>query len=1011
MPTSAPSITPRRWSLWLLGPALLAILAVGLAIFHYFTGAQYTLPLQPVTQLRPLPLTLDTVRVGLAGLPVRANAYLLTQTHDVAGPFVRPTAAMAFLLVLAGSLVYFLATITALRRPAFVAGMALVFFLLMSLSPDLLGVFDAQRQYFLVLALVALGLPAYAFHAFWPNATRWQRVLVFAILVAGLGTLLFLRSVYAPDVTALQLTSYATRGGAVAVALVIVWLGFENVHGLLWLGTLAAQPRYRLGRLPLLALSVLYLTLLFLYYWHNGEVVLTPTLRLDPLLFLLPAALVGWLGLRRRAATYHEWLPYATGAAPLYLALLAVAAATLGYALATLNDPLLEAARQFTALAFLGFGGSFVLYLLFNFGPLLKQRLPVYRVVYQPRRLPFYVVYIMGIGLLLITGLRTQFFILDQEEAGFFNNLGDVTRLQSEQQPEVTPIALLAERYYAESDVLDRFNHKASWGRAALYRFRLQRQNEINALRRALSRAPSPRLSLRLAALYNEPADFFDRQQALRDGLHAAPTNAALASDMAQLYSRSTLTDSVDYYLRQAEGAAPANEAIRTNRLAFLIQQQDLAAAQEWAAGHVATDEQPALQSNELLLARLTNQPAPAKTISDAAGPLSIPTFARLYHLALARITARDTSLLPTLRQLRRNPVDSAYHEQLTFLVALTQHYGGRLAAAQTTLQPLTLGTNASAAYYQNLLGTWLLQQQLYTRAESLFTSALVHGYPEAKVGRAYAFALNGEPDWARTALPSPDSIDYPGRLLRQVLTLAYPTDYATAPDSVKAQFLVVQGSALPPAQWLSAAAALPAPVRSTALLAQLPRALRAGQLPAARQVVEQFAPPLATSTSTASGWNVMRGALYLAEQRWAELKTLVATGYFAPVDQPKRLTYQALLAARTQPATADKQFSTLLREVPFEENAVLAAADFYASRHQYQPAYDALVRGLEYTPNSLRLLRAYVLATVPLGLTAYATDPLNQLRTLLSPPEYATFLAQYEARRAAQTAATESWN
>ncbi|MBC6610730.1 hypothetical protein H8B15_07335 [Hymenobacter sp. BT507] len=1011
MPTSAPSVPPHRWSLWLLGPALLATLAVGLALFHYFTGAQYTLPLQPVTQLKPLPLTLDTVRVGLAGLPVQANAYLLTQTHDVAGPFVRPTAAIAFLAVLAGSLVYFLAAITALSRPAFVAGMALVFFLLMSLSPDLLGVFDAQRQYFLVLALVALGLPAYAFHAFWPHVPRWQRLAAFMVLVVGLSALLFVRSAYPTDITALQLATYATRGGAVAVALVVLWLGFENVHGLLWVGTMSEQPRYRLGRLPLLALSIIYLSLLFLYYWRNGTVQLSASLRLDPLVFLLPAALVGWLGLRRRAPTYNEWLPYATGMAPLYLTLLAVAAATLGYALATLNDPLLEAARQFTALAFLGCGGGFLLYLIFNFGPLIKQRLPVYRVVYQPRRLPFYVVYIMGLGLLLITGLRTHFFVLDQVEAGFYNNLGDVTRLQSEQQPEVTPIALLAERYYAESDVLDRFNHKASWGRAALYRFRFQRQNEINALRRALSRAPSPRLSLRLAALYNEPADFFDRQQVLRDGLHATPNNALLASDMAQLYSRSTLADSVDYYLDRAEANAPANEAIRTNRLAFLIQQQDLDAAQQWSADHAATNEQPALQSNELLLARLVGRPAPAVPQTEAGGGLSLPTFARLYHLALAHVTARDTSLLPTLRQLRQQPIDSAYHEQLTFLLALTQHYGGRLAAAQTTLQPLTLGTNASAAYYQNLMGIWLLQQQLYTRAEQLFTSALVNGYPDARVGRAYAFVLNGESDWARTALPPTDSIDYAGRLLRQVLTLSYPTGYATAPDSVKAQFLAVQGNTLPPDQWLPAAVALPASVRPEALLAQVPRAIEARQLAAARQVTEQFAPPSATKTRIASRWNVVRGALCLAEQRWSDLQKLVTTGYFTATDQPKYLTYQALLAAHTQPATAGKQFSALLREAPFEPEAVLAAADFYTNRKQYQQAYDALVRGLEYAPNSTPLLRAYVLATIPVGLTTYATDPLNQLRALLSPPEYATFLAQYEARRSALTAATESWN
>ena len=1009
-PTSAaPASLP-----WLAPLLALAGLAVALAVFHYFTGPDYALPLTAVTQLKPLPVALDSVRVGLAALPVRANVYLLTQTHDLGGPFVRPDAAAALLAVLAGALVYYLAAITRLARAPFVVGMALVIFLLMSLNTDQLGIFgEGQRQYFLILLLIALGLPAYGFHAFWPAVPLGRRLLAFALLVAGLSALLFARSLLSAQATALHLVSYSVLSGAVVVGLVVLWVGFENIYGLLWLNTRAETPGGRFGVLPFVVASSLYLSLLGLYYWNDGQVPLLFNVRLDPLVLLLPAVVVGWLGLRRRAASYGAAVPYGT-AAYVYLALVALGAAVLGYALATVNNPLLDAARQFTALALLTCGAAFLLYVLVNFAPLIRRRLRVYLVAYQPRRLPLYTVYILGIGAIIAVEVRNQLFVLDQVQAGYYNELGDLTRLQSEEQPAVEALAFLAERYYAESDVLDRFNHKASLGRAALYHFRLQRQNELNALNRALSRAPSARISLRLAALYSEPKDFFDRQQALRDGLRHDPTSAPLASDMAQLYMRSTLADSVAYYLDRAATAAPGNAAVQTNTLAFLLLQQDWPAAQQWAAAHPAPAQQPARQSNELLLARLTGQPAPTVALPDTAAALTLPTFARLYHGALARATAHDTSLLPTLRHLSQRPANADYREQLTFLRALTLHDAGRLVAARTALRPLTIGTTPGAAYYQNLLGLWQLTQRQYPAAAATFAGAAQYGYPEAAVGRAYALALNNQPDSARAAVAAVPAavLPSPTTLLRQTLALTYPAAFATASDTLQAQFLVVPGSLLPPAQQLALAAVIAAPApRQAALLATAPRALAAGQLAAVATAVQQAAPAPATATPAGSAWNAVRGQLYLANKQWDDVRTLLQTAYFAPADQPQRLLLSALLAAHAAPAAAGAQFAALLREAPFDAPGVLAAAAYHTQRQDYPAAYDALLRGLDDNPASVELLKAYALATIPVGLAQYAAAPLQQLQALLSPAEYSIFHAQYEARRAALSAETAAWN
>ncbi|WP_139919998.1 lipopolysaccharide assembly protein LapB [Hymenobacter sp. DG01] len=1017
MPAASSTVSPRprQWHGPLLLLALCAVLAVAAAGWHYFTAEDAVLPVQPVAQLTPVPTTVATVRIGLEALPVQANTYLVTQTYDVAGPFLRSEAAFALVGLLGVALAYFLAVISRLARPAFVAGMALVIFLLMSLNADLLNVFDAGQQYFLVLALAALGLPAYYFHAFHPETSLLKRLLLFGLLVAGLGALLFTQSPAPAEVTALHLSGFFTVSGAVAFALVVVWVAFENVHGLLWLNTQADTPAARFGVLPFVLASGLYLGTLLLYYWNNGEVEIAPGWHLDPLVLLLPAVVIGWLRLRRRATTYQAWVPYHSGMQLLYLALVLLGAAALGYALATANDPLLLAARDFTALALLCVGGAFLLYVLLNFAPLLRQKLPVHRVVYEPRRFPFYAMYGLGLGLLGLVLLRNQFIIANQVKAGYYNNLGDLARLQSELTPDDLSQALLAERYYAESDVLDQHNHKASLGRAALYRFRQQRQNEINILRRALSRRPSERISLRLAALYNEPRDFFDRLNVLRDALKAAPRSARLNGDLAQLYTRSALTDSVKVYQERAEAAAPTDAVLLANRLAYLIRQQQWAAANTLMPQGLSTTDD-ALRSNALLLARFTGQPAGTVALPDTATALTTAGFARLYHDGLNRALRRDTTLLALLPHLAARPENGAYLDQLNFLRAFTQHYGGRPVAAQTTILPLATGSGPATAYYQQLQGLWLLDQHLPAPAALRLAEARQNGSSTAALPAAYALALTNQPDSARrvarqAAVGADLASIPPARRLLAVLDPDFRTFYQQAPDSLQVQYLVVRGDELPATDLIQTARSLSAPaLRTEALLAQLPRAMQAGQLAAARQALTDFAPPV--NAPAASRWNVLRGELYTREKQWLALRQLIAQGRFEGFDQFYRLYFRAALAeADKQPKSAAQLYAQLVREAPFVENGVVAAADFYTRQRNFSAAYNTLLRGIEYNPESVVLLKAYVLAAVPVGLTEYAEAPLAHLGALLSPADYVTFRTEYAARRAAYASSGTPWN
>jgi hypothetical protein len=772
---------PSGWANWLAG---LALLAVGLVVFYYFTGEGAAMPVRLVPHLEPVPLMLEQVPLGVAQLPVQVSGFIVSLTHDLGGPFTQPVAAGGFLGLLALALVGWVAVASTLGRIPFAVSMGPVIFLLMSLNTEDLGLFEGSPRLFLYLALGLLGGVAYALQAFGEQVRLGWRWLIIGALVAGLSGLLFARSALPATETVLQLAAYATSGGVVLVLLVVLWLGVENVRILLWFNTQAEQPGSRFGLGAFALASLLYLGVLLWLVWNDGQMTIFPGLSLDPLVLLLPAALAGGLGLRQRAPAYADVLPYRQGLDQLYPVLLAAAAGAVAYAFATVNTPLLVTVRELTALALLLLGAAFLLYIIINFLPLIRQKLRVYRVVFEPRRLPFYTVYIIGVAGIGLVQLRENWDWLDQVQAGQYNNLGDLARQQSEARPDDLPLALLAERYYAESgDVLDRSNLHAQLGRAALYRFRQQRQSEINALSRALQRGPSEKVSLRLAALNGDKQDLFEALDILRAGLKGNPQSAALAGDLAQRFTQTSLTDSVAYYLDRAEALAPGNYPGRTNQLGFLLQQELLAEATKLTATTQAKADEPALTSNLTLLKLLLRQAAPPVAAPDfaAAASLDEATFARLYHAALAAVQQRKATLLPTLVKLNDQPANAPYYEQLLFLQALTRHAVGQEQAARHTLAPLAAGTSAATAYYQQLFGIWQLQQGQYATAARQFALAAGHGAPTANIGRTYALARAGQLDSARAVaarlLAAPDSALRPvaRALVRQLATGSLP--------------------------------------------------------------------------------------------------------------------------------------------------------------------------------------------------------------------------------------------
>lgn len=965
-----------------------------------------TLPWRATADLTEVPVPLDTLVVGTLRSPIYGTGHVLTQTLVPQGPALPGSATSAWALAgLALVLIGYLTILPGLGWRAFLVGTGGLIFFLSTLNLDLLGLVPGASghgllgQTALVVLLLTLGGAAYALHAFWPRVGPSARLLLFAGLVGALGLLVLTRATLPAAAAAQHLVAYATSAALSVSAVFILLIAYENIRALLWLTGQAADPAQRRGLVAFAVATGLYLlNLLLLYLNTAGWVKLGGTL-LDAGLVLLCSILSGLAGLRLRETEYGRAVPYLL-MAPLYLLLAALTVGTFAWGLVTANDPLIEAFTDWIIITHLVSGLIFTIYVIANFAPLLQRRLRVYRVVFDPRKLPLitvYIVTVLGVG---ATYMRNQGFVFRLARGGYYNGLGDLARATGE--PAV------AERYYDAADIDVPFNLKANLSRATLARETGEHQREEALLRRALRRNPTEKTYALLAALFNGQTDFFPRQTVLRDGLQQFPASPTLNLLMGELYAHTALADSAAFYFARADKGASSlvRGALQTNRLAWELRRGRSREAAALARATRVTDA-PAPQANALLAGLLTGERVLlVGSTALQTDSLTPESFSLAVAQALRQAANRppDTTAAQLLLRWANHPANLVYAADLLETRAMLLGTGGAADRARAAmLERAEAGEGPAAARRYALLGQWALRESQPRQAAVWLTKAANRGHQEAFLDRVLAFALAGQLDSARRALPILYTSGDPGlraraRYLDSVLSA--PPDLLLT-DDARADGVVLRGPSLPAASADALLAGIRQPAaRAVAVAAAADRALSAHDPDRAVRLLN-----LAPDHVPALRWLRAEAALRVGDR--ATTRRLLAGP--TPRDPRAAAWHQyltgALAAAEGQPADAERALASLPSRAPWLTRGILEAAA-WLTRHPPaatpQAAYHALLAGVRYNPESAALWQAYALECAQQGLRDFGTDALDQLATLLTPDALATFRATYEAQLAA---------
>lgn len=967
----------------------LVLLAIGWA-----NGLGNVVHWDVLSELNELPITFHRFSDGLLDYAVDGKAYAVSEQFVASGMQVRPGVATGLLAGIGLSFVLLMSAITRFSRIRYLISMAVLILGLAFFRWEMLDIPGLGSNYLFLLLTFVFGSVSYYFHAFRPDFTVTVRLGSFALLTALIaGSLGVLSPVKFP---ALVIVSYGMPVLLVFSIGFIFFIATEIIAGLVWLTSagrsetpngLPGQRRV-LGMNNFLFISFLYLINLVLIWLKNTKSIDWDVLAISPFVLYFISVTLGVWGFRRMIEQ-QEVFSFRDAGAYLYMGLALLTTLTIGYAFATANDPLVEMFEDVIVYTHLAMGVVFVAYILLNFWPIFQQNLPVYRILYKPKRLElslFRVVGVFGVVVLIASGGAIAF---RQSMAGYFNGLGDLYTATNEPRSANAFYQLALEQEFQ--------NHKSNYAMASLA---LSQNNQTAAaffFQQALLKQPNPQDYAGLSQTYLQTNLFFEAVKTLQRGIRAFPKSGELRNNLGFLYARTSVADSAYYYLKSATAQADQDEVPESNLLAFYARNPNVLSADSSLLSTKKDLTYESYQANALALeliaptaTRQSNKPTWLITEPAKQG-LSVGRFAGLYNYTLAEQNP-DSSVAGSLRRLSENPVNQDFTDDLLLSRAVAEYKRHNQPVAFSLLSQLAENDQRNGPAYRSITGLWLLEQGLYRQAAETFgansdTTSIYY--------RAIAYTKAYEPALAQSSWEVSAKNDSAVSALKQVLY----QERKPQTDLEKAFYAIYRIDDLNRgAYWETMADPSLKTVAGVALINDYLDQMqwRNAQLVLSGLPNTKQVSPVATSLR-----NVAAIRLSAFRRSVGSAETM-AKEFILPQHRAERDYWMGQTYERTRRIDlAQKMYRQALQLAPLNARIATAAAQLTQQKNQTKSAYDIVLTALPFNEDNPDLLKTYVTLCLSLSLPDYAESGLAKLQAATTPADYQAFKTTYQEKLA----------
>ena len=990
----------------------LLFLAVGLLAFGaaWWRGVANVVQWDVLSELIDLPTTIHTVTDGLFDFAVPGKAYAVSEQFVASVMQVHPWMATALLAALSIGFSLVLSAATRLNRVPFLTAMTVFILVLAVCRFETLEVPGLDGQYLFGILAFLFGSLAYYFHAFRIDFSFSARFSAFGLVTAALWTGLgFLSPVALPTLT---VVSYGMPALMLLSVGFIVFIAFEIIAGLVWLTSTNLAPgisnnrgdgisRRTFGMRNFAFLSGLYLVNLLLIWLQNTRTIELNWLTISPFLIFLTSLLLGIWGFRRQVEQQDE-VPFEESGAFLYAGLGLITTATIAYAFATANDPVVEMFEDAIVYSHLALGAAFVLYVVFNFRELYQRGLAVHRVLYKPKKANL--TYFRLAGLLVFGALLggVNLFPVRQAVTGYYNGLGDLYVASGE--------FTSAQAFYQLGVEQEFQNHKSNYSLASLALRNNEPGKAAYFFSQALLKQPSPQAFAALSSTYQQTDLFFEAIKCLQRGLRQFPKNGELQNNLGYLYSRTSIADSAYYYFQSAVRNTSRDEVPEANLLGLYARNPNVLAADSTLAKETDRFNYESYQANALAIRLVTDhdttnlaqpswiadEPPVTDSLLVAEGwpGLSVGRFASLYNFALASPRRSDAPpdsvLTKTLRQRAQQVSNQDFTDDLLLARAMAEYQNHQPANTFTLLSQLAEGSQRTADQYRSILGLLLMDQGLYRKANEVLelnTDSLSTFY------RAVALTKTGDLVMAQSLWETASRNDAGVAGLKQVLYEERP------PKSDLEKAFYVSYRIDDPNRGKFWETIRDANLKTVSGAKLIEEYLATRQPFYAQMILSQMGKPGQLTPFALSLENLSALRITVFRNKLAAADSMSRAAFLPRHQAERQFLMGTVMSQNKQPKRAEIAFAEAARLAPLNAQIVTGTAQFWNKTRQIDRAYSLVVRSLDYNPDQPELWKTYIDLCLDQRLTDYAQDALPQLQGSTSPADYQAFLAGYQQK------------
>ncbi len=939
----------------------------------YFAGGSAVISWVTTTTTLPIKVPAFSFDKGIFDLTLLIDSFILMTRFEGSDLQLSAWPGITLLIIFLLGMSLGLTLVTYLKRFSYILGMVVILLITVNFKTELLRLWGMDYQIGLIVAMV-LWLPvSYYFHAYRTHTGFLPRWGIFLLLFSlWIGILVFGAQVASP---LLFISTYGIAGPVVIAILFIFMVAHE-------LPILFINTATRLGPQAMthyFVISGFYLVFLGLTYLHRINVIDWDLVYVDPYMLLVLSTALGIWGFRQREPVYENILPFRFIGAYGYLTLATITMTTISYFMVTGNDPWLLIFRDAIFYTHLGYGIIFLIYIVANFLPFLSEGRPVSKVLFKPRRMPYFTFRLAGLIAVIAFTVKSNWEVpLYHGISGYYNGLGDLYTINGNHK--------MAEGYYHEGSQYGYANHKSNYAVARIAEKEKNYSKAVKHYELAVIKRPTPQAYVNLSNLYLRSNKPYDALFKLQEADRLLKGQAPIQNNLGLIYSRINVNDSAAYYLERAMEDGYTQNVAGANLIGFSIK-NDLNIDPDSLFVTYGSKDNMATKSNAALGFIRYNRLIPQEWWPEQEAS-SLDRNVLVFNMVLGNVFQEKPLISDEQFQNLPGGTGATIAQMAQALNSIGHH---DFRAGYASFNRLAESNPSMAGYFNYLMGTLALFEGNSPEAVNYFKKSRAFRYPDADYYLAIALSEADQWEEALTiweALKDHENsqIMAQAELMARFIT-SYPTAVISGADD-QLKYLMARYALDPGDDDLVLGLLLDgASDDNTRAEIILEAAWKWYDLDEYERATEVIA--------LMEGLTITRSRVY-QRSKWFEMNLAAVTGNLLGMVElinegweftwnqlPQKYWFTGLINQESRDyAGAEQAFAHLAYGNPFFPDGVIAAANFHnIYKEDGKTAYDIIVDNLQFNKNSVKLMKAYILLCGQLGYKSYGTSMLEELK------------------------------